>query len=939
MGVLVGLLAGSALAAPADPGPGVVVKDLGLSARAETGTVRHGFTHHGGGGAFHRVRGWYRVVAEGNTPFIADPVNKPAEVSQAPYLVYYYTQYTTCELGGLTAESLADRPWLEVQKGYNGRLREIMVGDGGLVGEGDNPTKIEARAVRGPLRVMVTLYPRLLVYPDGGRRGPALNQEGNLTSLTERLTGNDGRHYPEQAKLLGLLKQAYFSAPQAATALAESSIRQWDRWESRAVARGPGLKGTWLDLRACWPRPEEAPAGLLPEGRLPENKPQGYVGLQYNNRDKSERYAMYVTALPYEHNHLYADGPLQVAQGEFLQKSRWETTQEKNVTKPLALPGADEAARHVRPYAEVVMFRLANVVCSVRCDHNKQGAATQAEALARIVLAKLLKQQVDRQPLADKPDLRLEPHLLDLSAIRHSQKRGGAYQVEGFLQEPASDQQALSLVIQNRGEGVATNVRVQWSVTLAGQGTPEPLGEPQVVPDIEPSARGYSRLLWDLKGANVEGATISATVYCEGLEDANPADNITSVTASIYYAHNGKRAFCWKTDAYKFNNYGWEGREVTELVEGVVTTIMSNARSANPVEEKLLAKLASAVIYERGGRYFKESVMAGDGGHCQGMAASMALYFENDALRPRPGLTCEYELEEASLNINLYHRNQLLPLMDSVIQNRLYFPEDKSVTKALRGVRESLQTPHRRCIIVGLYGKGGHAMLAYKLIEVEGRPSVAYLADPNCPPASLSPSDPLQQIVFLTEDNGHYIPHCDYSQWARQEGVTVSPVQREMPVEQANALVQPLKQAIYDLAPALHKAGQFLALVRCPVDAVFTDAQARRTGILNGKVVNEIPGATVAAEGVLEVYRLPGKETYQVQITATGDGKMDLDFIRALTPHSAELKAFEEVPVRKGAVYTMTIAPGGLCGPLQAGDQQLTPDFTGTLLPPSLLGD
>jgi hypothetical protein len=341
LGVLAWLLAAAALAAPADPGPGVVVKDLGLPARAETGTVRHGFTHWGGGGLYGRARGWCRVLAEGQTPFVADPTNKPTETTQAPYLVYYYVPYTTAELGGLRAESMADKPWLEVQRGYNPKLLPASAGDAALVGEGANPGQIELRAVRGPLRVAITLYPRLLVYPERGRRGPAINQEGNLSALTQRLAGNDGRHYPDRDRLLGLLKQAYEQAPQAAAALAESTIRQWDRWESRAVAPGPGLKGTWLDLRACWPRPEEAPAGLQPTGPLPEDRSRSDVAVQYGNRDQSERYAVWVAAFPYEPNHLYADGPLQVAHGEFLSRSRYETPQEKNTAKPLTLVGAD----------------------------------------------------------------------------------------------------------------------------------------------------------------------------------------------------------------------------------------------------------------------------------------------------------------------------------------------------------------------------------------------------------------------------------------------------------------------------------------------------------------------------------------------------------------------------------------------------------------------
>ena len=73
-------------------------------------------------------------------------------------------------------------------------------------------------------------------------------------------------------------------------------------------------------------------------------------------------------------------------------------------------------------------------------------------------------------------------------------------------------------------------------------------------------------------------------------------------------------------------------------------------------------------------------------------------------------------------------------------------------------------------------------------------------------------------------------------------------------------------------------------------------------------------------------------------INTTGDGTMDLDVIRALTPHAAELTTFEGVPVKKGDVFTLTVQPGGVVSPMQAGDRTVPPGFTGTLSPPSLLG-
>jgi len=638
-----------------------------------------------------------------------------------------------------------------------------------------------------------------------------------------------------------------------------------------------------------------------------------------------------VAAFPYEPNHLYADGPLQVAHGEFLSRSRYETTQEKNTAKPLTLVGADEAARHLRPYAEVVLFRLANVLCSVRCDFNKPGTATQAEALARIVLARLLRQRVDRQPLAVKPNLHLEPEGLALSAMR------GTNVTIGFPREPASDQQALYLKIENRGEEAAENVRVQWSVNLPGQDQPQDLGTPQEVGRIEAGDHARADTLWNLQGRNVEGAVVRARVYCEGLEDADPADNVAEVKASVYYAHNGNRAFCWEKDSYQFANPSVSDQGIEGMVEAIVATILSNWRPPTKTEEKLISRLAASIVYKRLWDYYRSSA-TGFSAHCYGMSATMGLYFEDDALRPRPGLTSTYDWSEASPNIVLYHRAQMLPLAEALIRGRTLAPDSNADWSALSAVRESLKDPNRQGLLFSIFGKdAGHAMLAYKLIEVEGRESAVDLADPNWPPARLNPSWPVMQVTVDTASQSVYFPsYVSYGTWARS--LAAGRPLRAMPVEQYNDLVNPLKKLIYDLAPTLHRAGQFVSVFRCPVEALFTDAQGRRSGTLDGKPVNEIPGAETDATGEVQIYRLPVGGTYQGRVTATGDGTMDLDVIRALTPHATELKAFEQVPVKKGDVLTLTVQPGGVVGPMQAGDRTVAPDFTGTLSPPSLLG-
>lgn len=76
-------------------------------------------------------------------------------------------------------------------------------------------------------------------------------------------------------------------------------------------------------------------------------------------------------------------------------------------------------------------------------------------------------------------------------------------------------------------------------------------------------------------------------------------------------------------------------------------------------------------------------------------------------------------------------------------------------------------------------------------------------------------------------------------------------------MQMINVVVPELKKNLYEMIKQMKVDGQFMAIVRCPADAIFTDQQGRRTGILNGVLINEIPGAEVLSEGEVEIYKFP----------------------------------------------------------------------------------
>ncbi len=59
-----------------------------------------------------------------------------------------------------------------------------------------------------------------------------------------------------------------------------------------------------------------------------------------------------------------------------------------------------------------------------------------------------------------------------------------------------------------------------------------------------------------------------AQAFIAGEKDADEEDNSAAVKVNIYFAHNGNRAYSWIDDTYRFDNYGFDGRETEEMVEG-----------------------------------------------------------------------------------------------------------------------------------------------------------------------------------------------------------------------------------------------------------------------------------------------------------------------------------------------------------------------------------
>ncbi|MBU0607178.1 MAG: hypothetical protein KKI08_04790, partial [Armatimonadetes bacterium] len=572
-----------------------------------------------------------------------------------------------------------------------------------------------------------------------------------------------------------------------------------------------------------------------------------------------------------------------------------------------------------------------------------QRACNGAERYQTALVAKLAVQWLDKVAGPDRADLWVDKNKVCLRLWKANPL------VE---REPAADQQYVAVEVNNRSQKVtAVGAEVRLSVAKPGDAEMQPIGRPVRLPDIRPGGRQIAVCTWDLGGKNVEDALLRAEVGIPGVEDADPTDNRCDIKCSIYYAHNGKTAYRWVEDSYSFDNYACGGRETQEMVEGILATAV-NQLYTDPQAVAVLTRLIFPQTYMRLQRYLEKSMECGAGGHCYGMAATAGAYFVDGSLRPAGGRTADLSQDAASANINIYQRAQMVPLAAAVLTGRTTLDDTYGPLKSLNIVRGRLKT-ERKPVMLVVYGtertdqlvtvngvqqhqpveeSWAHALLAYKLVEVEGIYSGVYVYDPNIPPMGERNSHNPSTAVAIHPVAGTWgLPPNMLPLYPGIDGVGVENVRREVPLAEANALVAAVKAKLAEMRSWFDKADKIMAVLRCPADALFTDPQGRRVGMVNGKPVNEVSGAEIRSQGEVEIYVLPRSVPFTVQVTGTGTGQAALDLLRS-RGGAPEVVVFDRLPVTAGAKLQGSLAKGGVLERLTGGDgRSYVPTLVGSL--------
>jgi hypothetical protein len=558
------------------------------------------------------------------------------------------------------------------------------------------------------------------------------------------------------------------------------------------------------------------------------------------------------------------------------------------------------------------------------------------------------------RPSPGKPDLHIDPDTIALTQTTfgvtgwwHS---CGSDRDLKILAEPSADQQAITVRIANRSPKFAAK-DVQLVVTAQRKGesgrTP---GLELAVGDIPPGGKTDIRTHIDLEGENVESATLFFRVFTPGVEDANDDDNEAGVEFSVYYAASEGRGFSAQDDAYSFPNYGWEERAGEELLEGLLTTLVGGLR----LDSQALAvmqRLWFASTYLDFAKVAFAGATVGMGGHCYGMAATAALYFEDPGLRPVPKSVPDMTTTEASYNINLYHRAQMLPVFGAIVDQKLIVDLFPSPRRCYENVKASLRD-ERRALILGFTNDTeyalnvgapmqGHAVLAYKLVEVSGRNPVIYIYDPNFPEPPFEEGRIMSCGMRGLEINlGLDLCHIKaWYDWASEKHISAFRPHREMPLAATGTrIINALKEVYSKMIEDLDVANEMMAVLRCPADALFTDEKGRRTGILEGRVYQEIPGSKVLSKGDVEICRLPESGRYELDVRGTGKGRLGFDVIRAVGPGEARLVSFNDIPVESKTRLSGALDPEGGLQALAEKDRSYEPSIVGAVKGGKVIG-
>ncbi|MFC2165964.1 IPT/TIG domain-containing protein [Acidobacteriota bacterium] len=384
---------------------------------------------------------------------------------------------------------------------------------------------------------------------------------------------------------------------------------------------------------------------------------------------------------------------------------------------------------------------------------------------------------------------------------------------------------------------------------------------------------------------NIENSELTVTASSLSLEDSDPTDNTITIPLSFYSI-----GFRHDEDAFNFPNWNFDSWEDFSSSLHHFLQIQ--------IEKFNIANTASILV---DGMLFG---ILGSAYHCWGMADTSVAYYVWPDIKPDNKITT-YQMTEAQAKPDIIERHwgQVLraypKFLDALISYKAKPEYDKIFNLIVNEKKPAIIALLGEMINdFGVKGKVIHTVVGYKILDLGPDDKRVFVYDNNHP---LGKKGRDYEVTFHPISNSaEYHEDYDY-----QIAVTFAPhltySQRE--------IEHFLSNCIESTCDSLESDGLFIYRTRSPVESLLFDQIGRRIGFLNGEYINEIPEAILEKHLDSEFFLLPNNQTYTVEITGTGDGKLGVDIVFPTSESSANVIVFNDISVSQGSKITTTINP------------------------------
>jgi len=397
------------------------------------------------------------------------------------------------------------------------------------------------------------------------------------------------------------------------------------------------------------------------------------------------------------------------------------------------------------------------------------------------------------------------------------------------------------------------------------------------------------KLVVKIKSYSITGSD-SPVVFYDNLDIESHKYSLYSVAQPASNSSLNPPGFLRNRDGYKFIND--KNNFYPELIN---TKLHSEINSLNLPREKGNSLLD-----------FLEIWLAGFG-VCRGFSASAILYREAPYVKPNKENTFDMLTSDARVidNILNYQFNSFFEEIPTEIRlellKRTHLAESSNInSSSFKSLKEFIRSNKEALIQFWHLGKliedfHPHAVAAYQLIKDEDNGvSCVGIYDPNF-------SNDSGSTLYFEVDSNNVLANAPFN---NDTFITAYPG---------------IDFLHLNLQKAADLLNSFLILFRgvdivfphSPINILIADSNGRKLGYVNGKIINEIPGASYSQLSDTDVvYYVPSGISYTITTTGTESGTFGLDVLTGVENNRMKrFVTYENVPTVKNAHSEVSVSP------------------------------